>query len=139
MWRHEPGSSWRRPKAGRTRRWPNGCAWTRTRSASGVDGGLRAPEQLTAAAEDAQASALSRCIVDLLVDGPRSGRPGDFTAEQILQIIAIACEDPEEEEASDRPVSHWTPREVADEAVKRQIVPRISVRSVGRFLKSDRS
>ena len=99
----------------------------------------RAPEQLTAAAEDAQASALSRCIVELLVDAPRSGRPGDFTAEQIVQIIAIACEDPEDEEASDRPVSHWTPREVADEAVKRQIVPSISVRSVGRFLKSDRS
>ena len=99
----------------------------------------RAQEQLAAAEEDAQASALSRCIVELLIDAPRSGRPGDFTAEQIVQIIAIACEDPEEEEASDRPVSHWTPREVADEAVKRQIVPRISVRSLGRFLKSDRS
>ena len=69
----------------------------------------RAQEQLAAAAEDAQASALGRCIVELLVDAPRSGRPGDFTAEQIVQIIAIACEDPEEEEASARPVSHWTP------------------------------
>ncbi len=99
----------------------------------------RAQEQLAAAEEDAQASALSRCIVDLLFDAPRSGRPGDFTPEQIVQIIAIACEDPEEEEASDRPVSHWTPREVADEAVKRGIVSSISVRTVGRFLKSDRS
>ena len=99
----------------------------------------RAQEQLAAAEEDAQPSALSRCIVDLLVDAPRSGRPGDFTPEQIVQIIAIACEDPEEEEASDRPVSHWTPREVADEAVKRKIVSSISVRTVGRFLKADRS
>ena len=94
----------------------------------------RAQERLASAEEDARASALNRHIVDLLVDAPRSGRPGDFTPEQIVQIIAIACEDPEEEEASDRPVSHWTPREVADEAVKRGIVPSISVRTVGRFL-----
>ena len=99
----------------------------------------RAQEQLAAAEEDAQASALSRCIVELLIDAPRSGRPGDFTPEQIVQIIAIACEDPEAEEASARPVSHWTPREVAAEAVKRGIVSSISVRTVGRFLKSDRS
>ncbi len=99
----------------------------------------RAQERLAAAEEDAQASALGRCMVELLVDAPRSGHPGDFTPEQIVQIVAIACEDPEEEEASDRPVSHWTPREVADEAVKRGIVSSISVRTVGRFLKSDRS
>jgi len=97
----------------------------------------RAREQLSAAEEDAQVSALSRCIVDLLVDAPRSGRPGDFTPEQIVQIIAIACEDPEAE--AERPISHWTPREVADEAMKRKIVARISRRTVGRFLKSDRS
>jgi putative transposase len=96
----------------------------------------RAQEQLVAAEEDAQASALSRCVVHLLVDAPRSGRPGDFTPEQIVQILAIACEDPEAE--SERPISHWTPREVAEEALKRKIVPRISVRTVGRFLKSDR-
>ena len=72
-----------------------------------------------------------------MVDAPRSGRPGDFTPEQIVQIIAIACEDPAA--GAERPISHWTPREVADEAVKRKIVARISVRTVGRFLKSDRS
>lgn len=99
----------------------------------------RAQEQLAAAEADTQASALNRCLIDLLVDAPRSGRPGDFTPEQIVQLIAIACEDPEAEEASARPVSHWTPREVADEAVKRGIVSSISVRTVGRFLKSDRS
>ena len=99
----------------------------------------RAQEQLAAAEEDARRSALRRCIVELLVDAPRSGCPGTFSAEQIVQIIAIACEDPEEEEESDRPVSHWTPRELADEAVKRKIVPSISIRTVGRFLKSDRS
>ena len=56
------------------------------------------------------------------------------TPEQIVEIIAIACEQPEEE--SQRPVSHWSAREVAEEAVKRKIVPAISVRTVGRFLKS---
>jgi len=77
---------------------------------------------------------LSRCITEILVDAPRSGWPGIFTPEQIVEIIAIACELPEED--AERPVSHWTPREVAEEAVKRKIVPRISARSVGRFLKS---
>ena len=38
-------------------------------------------------------------------------------------------------EASERPVSHWTPREVAEEAVQRNIVSRISVRTVGAFFK----
>ena len=90
-----------------------------------------------ARAEERSSAALSRYIGDLLVDAPRSGRRGDFSAEQIIQIIAIACEDPQA--PSDRPVSHWTPREVAAEAVKRKIVPRISVRTVGRFLKSGRS
>ena len=99
----------------------------------------RAQEQL-AAVEDAEPpSALSHAIVERLLDVPRSGRPGVFTPEQIVQIIAIACEDPQEREASDRPISHWTPRELADEAVKRKIVARISARTVGRFLKSDRS
>jgi putative transposase len=36
-------------------------------------------------------------------------------------------------------MSHWTPRELADEAGKRGIVGTISKRHVGRFLKSGRS
>jgi hypothetical protein len=44
----------------------------------------------------------------------------------------VACEDPQE---SGRPVTHWTPQELADEAIKRGIVTSISPRSVGRFLK----
>lgn len=75
-------------------------------------------------------------ILTGLSDLPRSGTPPKFTAEQIVQIIAVSCEDPIE---SQRPVSHWTPSELADEVVKRQIVESISQASVGRFLKSDRS
>jgi len=50
--------------------------------------------------------------------------------EQVVEIVAQ--ETPEASSASRR---HWTPAELAVEAVKRGIVERISVRSVGRFLK----
>ena len=89
-----------------------------------------AQERLQAAEESARASDLRCCVTETLVDARRSGWPGIFTPEQIIEIIAIACEPPE---ASQRPVSHWTPREVAEEAVKRKVVSRISVRTVGVF------
>lgn len=80
--------------------------------------------------------ALRTVIEDLLSDAPRSGGPITFTAEQVAEILAVACEPPED---SGRPVTHWTPKELADEVQKRGIVPSISVRQVGRFLKSRRS
>jgi len=79
----------------------------------------------------------SGCAVpERLQDAPRPGAPATFSAEQWCQIIALACEPPE---ASGRPISHWTPRELAHEAGKRGIVGTISERHVGRFLKSGRS
>jgi putative transposase len=75
-------------------------------------------------------------VPERLQDAPRPGAPATFSAEQWCQIIALACEPPE---ASGRPISHWTPRELADEACKRGIVATISKRHVGRFLKSGRS
>jgi putative transposase len=77
-------------------------------------------------------SALPRAIDDLLSDLPRPGCPGKFTPEQITQLLATACEPPED---SGRPVTHWTPRELADEVARRGIVASISPRQVGRFLK----
>jgi putative transposase len=74
-------------------------------------------------------------IEETLDDAPRPGGPATFTPEQIVQIVAVACEPPEK---SGRPISHWTARELADEVQKRQIVPAISPRSVGRFLKTGR-
>ena len=65
-----------------------------------------------------------------LQDAPRPGAPATFSAEQWCQIIALACEP---REASGRPISHWTPRELADEARKRGIVGTISTRHVARF------
>ncbi|THF73417.1 helix-turn-helix domain-containing protein [Cohnella fermenti] len=76
---------------------------------------------------------LEDAIKNLFSDVPRSGAPATFTAEQVVQIIALACENPED---SQRPISHWTTRELADEAMKRGIVRTISERQVGRFLKS---
>jgi len=70
-----------------------------------------------------------------LTDEQRPGAPATCTFEQFMQIMALACEKPE---ASGRPVSTWTPRELADEAVKRDIVKRISPRTVERFLKGER-
>jgi putative transposase len=71
-------------------------------------------------------------VADRLQDLPRPGAPGRFTAEQFCQLIAMGCEVPE---GSERPISHWTPREIAAEAQKRGIVDRISPRHVGRVFK----
>jgi putative transposase len=79
---------------------------------------------------------LHAAIGGLLADAARPGAPDTFTAEQIVQIIALACTSPAD---SGRPVDRWSPHELADEAVKREIVPSISARSVGRFLKAGRS
>ena len=77
--------------------------------------------------------ALEEVIVGILADDPRSGTPATFKPEQICQLMALACEPPE---ASGRPTSHWTARELAEEAVQRGIVASISASSVDRFLKS---
>jgi hypothetical protein len=79
---------------------------------------------------------LHSLIAEVLADAPRAGVTPTFTAEQIVQIINLACTPPS---ASGRPIDAWTPREIADEAQKRQIVGSISPRSVGRFLKTGRS
>lgn len=54
-----------------------------------------------------------------------------FTAEQVAQIVAMACEKLDDSESA---VSHWTNGHLAAEAVNREIVESISRSSVGRFL-----
>ena len=63
------------------------------------------------------------------------GAPPRFTAEQVCQIIALACEKPAD---SGRPISQWSHRELADEIVRRGIVELISPRHAGRLLKRGR-
>jgi putative transposase len=71
-------------------------------------------------------------IEDRLEDLPRPGAPPQITADQRCKIEALACEQPAD---SDRPISHWTNRELADEIMKRGIVDSISPRHAARLLK----
>jgi transposase len=71
-------------------------------------------------------------VEERLQDLPRPGAPARITADQVCQITALACEEPE---ASERPISHWTSREIADEIIKRGIVDYISPRHAARLLK----
>ena len=93
-------------------------------------------DQLRVVEGEESDSAVQSRICEILADASRCGRPSDISPKQILEIIAIACEDPE---AAQRPFSHWTPGEVARESVRRGIIESISTRSVDRFLKGDRS
>ena len=75
---------------------------------------------------------ITELVEEVLADEPRPGTPPTFGPEQIVRIVALACEDPRED--SGRTITHWTLLELADEAEKRGIVKSISARSVGRFL-----
>jgi len=70
-------------------------------------------------------------VSERLADAPRSGRPSKFSAEHICQVIALACEDPNDHEC---PITHWTVRELRDQVVQEQIVSEISERQVRRIL-----
>jgi putative transposase len=71
-------------------------------------------------------------VDERLADLPRAGRPSQITAEQICQVVALACEQPEE-----RPISHWTGREIAEEVMARGIIEQISPRHATRLLKKE--
>lgn len=74
-------------------------------------------------------------VLERLQDAARPGAPPTFSVEQWCQIMALACAPPAD---AGRPISHWTPRELAAEAMGRGLVATISERHVGRFLKSRR-
>jgi len=71
-------------------------------------------------------------VLERLTDAERPGKPRRITAEQVCQIAALACEAPA---VSDRPISQWTGREIADEIMARGIVNQISDRHAARLLK----
>ena len=97
---------------------------------------LQAADALRQAeADGASDPELLAVIEEALDDAPRPGGPATFAPEQIVQIVAVACEPPAK---SNRPISHWTARELADAVKKRRIVQDISPRTVGRFLKTGR-
>jgi transposase len=67
-----------------------------------------------------------------LADAPRPGAPARITAEQVCQVVALACEAPA---ASGRPLSQWTHQEIADEIIRRGIIETISPRHAARLVK----
>src|SRR5713101_8372300 len=69
-------------------------------------------------------------VAERLTDAPRPGKPSQITAEQRCQMVALACEQPKE-----RPITHWTGREIAEEMMQRGIVQSISPRHASRLLK----
>lgn len=71
-------------------------------------------------------------LEDRLTDAPRPGRPAVIEAEPICQIHRLACEAPGQ---SGRPISQWSSREIADEIVRRGILPAISPRHAARIAK----
>jgi transposase len=87
-------------------------------------------EELTAL-ECREPRRLREAIQEVFRDAPRSGSPGTFTAAQVTQILALACEPPEK---SGRPITHWTRKELHAEVLKRGIA-QISESQVGRYLK----
>ena len=67
-----------------------------------------------------------------LQDNPRSGRPSEITPEQWCQIMALACEKPENHGV---PITHWSHSTLTREILKQGIVETISQSHVGNFLK----
>lgn len=75
-------------------------------------------------------------VAQRLADAPRPGAPARITAEQVCQIVALACAAPV---TTGRPISQWSSREIADEITARGIVETISPRHAARLLKRGRS
>ena len=71
-------------------------------------------------------------VLSRLMDLPRSGRPSGIEPEQLCQLVALACEDPA---TYGRPITHWSRRELTEEAIKQGIFTSISSRHIGRLLK----
>jgi transposase len=71
-------------------------------------------------------------VADRLTDAPRPGRPAAIQAEQVCQIHRLACEAPGQ---AGRPISQWSSREIADEIIRRGILPAISPRHAARIVK----
>jgi transposase len=73
-----------------------------------------------------------RSVTQRLADAPRPGTPARITAEQVCQIVALACAAPA---TAGRPIIQWSSREIADEITARGIVETISPRHAARLLK----
>ena len=62
------------------------------------------------------------------------GRRRRYTPEQICAVVAMTCEKPSE---SERPISQWTQREIADEAIRRGLGAEHLATLSGAFFKKE--
>jgi putative transposase len=95
-----------------------------------------AEAQLTAV--DQRPRELQSLVASILADAPRAGAPSSFTAVQITRIADLATMASEPSPSELSPSEPPTLRALADEAVRQGIVPAISARSVGRFIRRRR-
>ena len=109
-----PRSSWPPPTAGPMPRSRPISGCTSTPSANGVD---------------ASAERLAG-----LADRSRSGRPRRFSAVQVAEVKALACELPS---TSAVPLAKWSCPDLATEAARRGVVASISASTVRRWLAAD--
>lgn len=72
-------------------------------------------------------------VIERLSDRPRAGRPDTITPEQWCQIIAIACENPEDHGI---PITHWSSPELANRVCELGVVENLSAGYLRKFLKS---
>jgi putative transposase len=94
----------------------------------------RRQEQIDAVEADGNEKALKEFITEVvLADDSYNGKRGKYTPEQIANLYAIVCENPQD---CGRPISHWSCRELGEEMVKRGIVEHIPISTVWDFLKS---
>jgi putative transposase len=61
-------------------------------------------------AQERSDQALSTRLAGLLLDAYRPGKPATFSPEQIVKLIAVACERPQD---CGRPITRWSSRELA--------------------------
>src|SRR5437588_4322002 len=66
-----------------------------------------------------------------LSDAPKPGAPARVTGEQVVPVMALACEAPEQ---SGRPVSQWSARGIADEIMARATTDGTPPRHAARLL-----
>ncbi|MBD2783068.1 helix-turn-helix domain-containing protein [Xenorhabdus sp. DI] len=82
--------------------------------------------------ENTNLNSVIKALETLFSDLHRSGSKPKFTAEQVAQILTVACEEPQ---ASEYPLSHWTLPSLRREVIKRGIVDNISTSRLHVFLK----
>ena len=94
---------------------------------------VKAEDRLLLIDENEKGISYLRKILEILSDAPRPGAPNTFTAEQVCQIMSLACDRPED---SELPISHWSLNSLVNEIISRGIAESISRSQMAAFLKS---